>query len=54
MNTAAQTKYYVTVMDRHGQLDVVDVYAASNADVLDALHDVYGDDYTAVVSVDVA
>lgn len=54
MTATMLTKYYVTVSDKHGLLDIVDVYAACDDDVLSALHDVYGDDYTSVVSIDVA
>lgn len=45
-------KYSVTIVDKHGDEDVVDVYAANIDDVPVALDHTYGDDYQRIVNID--
>ena len=47
-------KYNVTILDKHGDEDVVEVYATDWMHVPSALDSSYGDDYLAIVDVELA
>ena len=44
-------KYTVTLIDKHGDTDVIDVYAKTLTDVPFVVDSDYGDDYLAIVDI---